>query len=72
MGRPAATNPNPNPDPPAAQAYATLFTGSQATLGAVLESPASRSADWVPASVQLNGVFCQVTSSVARTAMGRV
>jgi len=36
------------------------------TLGAVLQSAASRGSDWVPQSVQLNGVFCQVTNSVAR------
>ncbi|KAK9845899.1 hypothetical protein WJX81_005505 [Elliptochloris bilobata] len=47
------------------QGYQALFPGSMATVGAVLESAASRSADWVPSSVQLNGVFCQVTSSTA-------
>ena len=47
------------------QAYQALFPGSMATVGGLFESVASRSADWVPHSVQLNGVYCQLTASTA-------
>lgn len=49
-----------------AQGYEALLTpGSMANVGAVLESSASRASDWVPKSVQLNGVYCQVTNNMA-------
>ena len=47
------------------QAYQALFPGSMVTVGGVVKSLASRSADWVPQSVQLNGVLCQLTASTA-------
>ena len=45
------------------QGYQTLFPGSAATVGAVVESVASDISGWIPQYVQLNGVFCDLKTS---------
>ena len=45
------------------QGYQTLFSGSMATVGAVVESVASDVSGWTPQYVQLNGVFCDLKTA---------
>ena len=45
------------------QGYQTLFPGSAATVGSVVESVASDISGWMPQYVQLNGVFCDLKTS---------